>query len=163
MLGSRLKKYNLITIAIASFEFILILCIPLVNLDGSFAQRIGAYILAALFWVCVATEGVFVHMATKERKWMEQKRFRCRALKYSQPGVISFFKNCEASIVDVVLFISAVLVVVLVWTRIKTAWVIMTGISILFLSFNLHCILNGKNYRYLKSYKLYKEEHERDE
>ena len=160
MLDSRLKKYNLITIAIAVLEFIFVLCIPFVNLYGLSLQRIGAYILAALFWICIVIEGVFVHMATQERKWMERKRFRSRTLKYSQPGVISFFKNCEASIADVVLFTSATLVVVLAWTQIKTVWMIMTGISILFLSFNLHCILNGKNYRYLK---LYKEEHERDE
>ena len=163
MLDQRLKKYNLITITIAVLEFILILCVPLVNLDGSSAQRIGAYVLATLFWICIAVEGIFVHMATQERKWMERRGFRNRVLKHSQPGVISFFKNFEASIVDAVLFASAILVVVLVWTQIKTGWMIMAGISILFLSFNLHCILNGKNYRYLKAYRLYKKEHERDE
>lgn len=163
MLGSRLRKYNLITLAVAVLEFVLILCIPLVDLDGSSARRIGAYILATLFWICIIIEGVFVYRATQERKWMEQKCFRSRALKYSQPGVISFFRNIEASIADVMLFVSAILVVILAWTQIKTVWMIMVGISILFLSFNLHCILNGKNYRYLKLYKLYKEEHERDE
>lgn len=163
MLDQRLKKYNLITILFAVLEFILILCIPLVNLNGSLAQKIGAYILAMFFWTSIASEGIFVYMATQERKWMERRCFRNRVMKHSQPGVISFLKNVEASVVDVVLFASAILVVVLIWSQTKTEWMIMTGISILFLSFNLHCILNGKNYRYLKMYRLYKKEHERDE
>ena len=163
MLDQRLKKYNLITISLAVLEFVLILCIPLVNLDGSSAQKIGAYILAAFFWICIAIEGIFVHLSTQERRWMERRGFRNRALKHSPPGVISFFKNLEAMVVDIILFISAILVVILVWTQVKTGWMIMAGISILFLSFNLHCILNGKNYRYLKAYRLNKKEHERDE
>ncbi len=163
MLDQRLKKYNLITISLAVLEFVLILCVPLVNLDGSSAQKTGAYILAALFWICIAIEGIFVHLSTQERRWMERRGFRNRALKHSPAGVISFFKNLEATVVDAVLFASVILVVILVWTQVKTGWMIMAGISVLFLSFNLHCILNGKNYRYLKSYRLYKKEHERDE
>lgn len=160
MTDQRLKKYNLITIFLAVLEFVLILCVPLVNLDGSPAQKIGAYILAALFWICIAVEGIFVHLSTQERRWMERRGFRNRALKHSSPDVISFFKNQEATVVDVILFISALLVVILVWAQVKTGWMIMAGILVLFLTFNLHCVLNGKNYRYLK---LYKKEQKKDE
>lgn len=163
MLDQRLKKYNLITISLAVLEFILILCVTVVNLDGLSAQKIGAYILAALFWICIAIECIFVRLSTQERRWMERRGFRNRALKHSSAGVISFFKNLEATVADAVLFVSVILVVILVWTQVKTGWVIMAGISVLFLSFNMHCILNGKNYRYIKAYRLYKKEHERDE
>ncbi len=163
MLDQRLRRFNLIAISLAVLEFLIILCVPFVNLDGSSAQRVGAYILAALFWICIAIEGIFVHLSTQERRWMERKGFRNRVLKHSPPGVISFFKSLEATVVDVILFISALLVVVLVWTQAKTGWMIMAGMSVLFLSFNLHCILNGKNYRYLNAYRLYKKEHEQDE
>ena len=163
MLEKRLIKYILITTAFAIFEFALILCVPLVNLDGLPAQRIGAYILAAVFWISIVAECILVHLTTQERRWIERRGFRDRHLKHSRPGVISFLKSIEATLVDVVLFISAVLVVILAWTQVKTEWMIMASISVLFLSFNLHCILNGKNYRYLKSYRLYKKEHEQDE
>lgn len=162
MLDQRLKKYNIITISLAVLESALILCIPLVNLDGSPSQRVGAYVLAAFFWIGIIVECIFVHLSTQERRRMERRGFRNRALKHSPPGVISFFKNLEATVVDVFLFISALLVVILVWTQVKTGWMIMAGISVLLLSFNLHCILNGKNYRYLKAYRLYKKEHEQD-
>lgn len=163
MLERRLLKYNLITMFLAILEFALILCISLVNLDGSPAQRLGAYILAAIFWICIIVECVFIHLSTHERRWIERREDQNIDLKHSPPGVISFFKNLESTVVDVILFVSAVLVVVIVWARIKTRWMIMTGISFLFLSFNLHCILNGKNYRYLKTYRHYKKEHEQDE
>lgn len=163
MLDQRIRRYNLITISIAVLEFVLILCTPLVNLDGSSAQKIGAYILAAFFWICIAIEGIFVHLSTQERRWMERRGLRNRALKHSPLGVISFFKNLEATVVDVILFASTILVVILVWAQVKKECMIMSGISILFLSFNLHCILNGKNYRYIKSLSKYAKEHEKDE
>lgn len=163
MLDSRLLKFNIATISLAFFEFVTILCIPFVNLDGSLVQRIGGYILATIFWISILVECVFVHLSTQERRWIERKEYRSKVLKYSQPGVVSFFKNPEATVADVILFITATLVVILMWTRVKNGWMVMADISILFLSFNLHCVLNGKNYRYLKSYRLYKKEHERDE
>ena len=163
MLGQRLIKYSNITISFAVFEFVLILCIPLVNIDGSLIQRVGAYIIAAAFWISIVMECVFSHLSTYERKYVERKEYRNRTLKHSQPGVISFFKNLEATIVDIILFLSAIIVVIIAWLQVKTGWMIITCTSVLFLSFNLHCILNGKNYRYIKALRLYKKEQERDE
>lgn len=150
------------TISLAILEFILFLCIPFVNIDGSSAQRIGAYILASCFWICIIVEGVFVHLSTKIRKRLNKKDFHSRALKYAHPGIISFFKNSEAIIVDIILYVSAIILMIIVWARVKNEWVFMINYSVLFLSFNLHCILNGRNYRYLKEYIIYKKEHERN-
>ena len=163
MLDGRLLKYNVVTISLAFLEFVSILCIPFVNLDGTLVQRISGYILATIFWISILVECIFVHFSTKERRWIERKEYRNKVLKYSQPGAISFFKNAEATVADVILFIAVTLVEILMWTQVKTGWMLMADISILFLSFNLHCILNGKNYRYLKSYRIYKKEQKKDE
>ena len=163
MSGRRLLNYNLITIFLAVFEFALILCVPLVNIDGSPAQRSGAYILAAVFWICITAECVFTYLSTRERRRIEQREYQNKDLTHSPPGVVSFFKNSESTVADVILFVSSVLIAVLLWARVQNGWLIITGISFLFLSFNLHCILNGKNYRYLKTYRHYEKEHEQDE
>lgn len=163
MLDSRLLKYNVVTISLAFLEFVTILCIPFVSLDGLLVQRISGYILATIFWLSILIECIFVHLSAKERRWIERKENHNKTVKYSPPGVISFFKSPEAIVADVILFVTATLVVILMWAQVKTEWIIITDISVLSLSFNLHCVLNGKNYRYLKSYRLYKKEQKQDE
>ena len=68
-------------------------------------------------------------------------------------GIMSFFKNKEAVVADIVLFISVILLGIILWMNVKIGWLIIGDVSFLVLSFNLHCILNGRNYRLLKSYK----------
>lgn len=153
MLDRRLVKYLTVTIILAFLEFVVILFIPLVNLDGAMMQRISAYILAAMFWISVVTEVFLVELSTYERRWIERRGYRSNELRYSKLGVISFFKNPEAVVADIVLFISVIVVWIAAWLQIETEWVIIAGVSVLVLSFNLHCILNGKNYRYIKNMK----------
>lgn len=160
MLDQRLKIYNIITIVLAFLEFILFLCIPFVNIDGSTAQQVGAYIIASCFWCCITAECVFIYLTAKIRKSLSKKDFHSRTLKYAYPGVFSFFKNKEAIIVDIVLYASAIILMIIVWVRVKNEWMVMINYSVFFLAFNLHCILNGKNYRYLKQYRTYKKENE---
>ena len=56
--------------------------------------------------------------------------------------------------------VTVVNLMIIVWVRVKNEWVVMINYSVFFLAFNLHCILNGKNYRYLKQYRTYKKENE---
>lgn len=160
MLARRLARYISITIMLAFLEFVIILFIPLVNLEGTALQRMAAYILAAAFWISIATEFFMVKLCTYERRWLERRGYRNKGLRYSKPGIFSFFKSTEAVVADIVLFLSIIIVGISVCMQIKTEWMIMGGISILVLSFNLHCILNGRNYRYIKKYK---KEQEQDE
>lgn len=163
MIGERLWKSILATLTLAVLAFVLLLCIPIGDLDGSALQRMLAYIFAAGFWLSVIAESVFVWLASRERKRLERRGYRDKSISHSPVGIISFFKSPEASGVDVFLFLSTITVVIFLWLQVKTSWMIMAGVSIWFLSFNLHCILNGRNYRYFKRLRLYKEERKRDE
>jgi hypothetical protein len=42
-----------------------------------------------------------------------------------------------------------ILVIVLCFNM-KNPWLIITDVSFLFLSFNLHCMLNGRNFQYIR-------------
>lgn len=72
-------------------------------------------------------------------------------------------KTREGLVADVVMFASLIAVIVIAWTQVKSQWLILSCVSVLYLSFNMHCLLNGKNYRYIKLLSNYKKEHERDE
>lgn len=150
MLTRRLARYILITMILALVEFLMLLFIPLVNLEGTASQRIAAYILAATFWISIIVELFVVKVCTYERRWLERRGYRNNEVKYFKPGIISFFKSPEAIVVDIILILAIITVVLSALLQINTEWLIIGGISILVLSFNLHCILNGRNYRYIR-------------
>lgn len=133
--------------------------VPLVNFNGKPMQAISAYLIALLFWGSIIAEIVFSRRCRKTRRAMEYRLFKYKPLRYSYPGVISFFKNREATVADISLFVSAIFVAALLWLRVKVGWMILFGISLFFLSFSLHCLLNGRNYRYYKAYAKSREEH----
>ena len=132
--------------------------VPLVNINGKAAQAMGAYLIALLLWGSIIAEIVFSHRCRKTRRAMEYCLFQYKPLRSSYPGVISFFKNREAMVADITLFVSAVFVAALLWLQWTSKWMILVGISLFFLSFNLHCLLNGRNYRYYKAYAKSREE-----
>lgn len=162
-LKTQINLYFLISILLAVIPAVLILCIPLVSLEGTGALKIGAYIMAAAFWLCVILELWMTRMCSSERRWLERRKVRSRSLAQANPGVVSFLKTREGMIADIVMFASLIAVIVIAWTQVKNQWLILGCVSVLYLSFNMHCLLNGKNYRYIKLLSNYKKEHERDE
>ncbi len=162
-LKTQINLYFLISVLLAVLPSVLILCIPLVSLEGSGPQRVGAYIMAAVFWLCVILELWMTRLCSSERRWLELRKVRSRSLSQVNPGVVSFLKTREGMIADIVMFASLIAVIVIAWTQVRNQWLILSCVSVLYLSFNLHCLLNGKNYRYIKLLSNYKKEHERDE
>ena len=162
-LKTQINLYFLISILLAVIPAVLILCIPLVSLEGSGFQKAGAYIISAVFWLCVILELWMIRMCNSERLWLERHKVRSRMLAQAGPGVISFIKTREGLIADVIMFVSLIAVIVIAWIQVRSQWVILSCVSVLYLSFNMHCLLNGKNYRYIKLLSNYKKEHERDE
>lgn len=149
----KIFKRNLaVSFCCAFTGFIFLVFIPLVDINGNTVQTIGAYIVAILFWCSIIFEILFSYLCRKNRKLMEEKIYQGNFLQNSYSGIISFFKNKEAMITDIVLFVSVIAIVILFWTKAKNEWLIITGVSLFFLSFNMHCLLNGRNYRYYKAY-----------
>lgn len=162
-LKTQINLYFLISILLAAIPAVLILCIPLVSLEGTGIQKLGAYIMAAVFWLCVILELWMTRLCSSERRWLERRKVRSRSLSQANPGVVSFLKTREGMIADFVMFASLIAVIVIAWTQVRNQWLILSCVSVLYLSFNLHCLLNGRNYRYIKLLSNYKKEHERDE
>lgn len=145
-----LKIFVIITAVFAAAESALLLCIPFVNINGLPKQRVSAYVLAAAFWFCVLAELVFVVIASKIRKKAESDKKSGQTSKRPLPGIICFFRNPEAAAADVIFLLSAIGIALIIILKVEIKWLIIAGISVLLLSFNLHCIMNGRNYRYLR-------------
>lgn len=157
MLERKLNQYVFMSIVIACLQFVLIICISFVSIEGTMIQKTLAYIIAFLFWISIIFEIVLVRLSDKERRKSGKRFYIRRKINQSPIGMFSFFKNKEAIVVDIIFIISIVSIVIIICMHAKASWIIISVVSIFILSFNLHCILNGRNYRYLKELKNKKE------
>lgn len=65
-------------------------------------------------------------------------------------GVISFMKTSAGKIADGIFIISALIFVVLLFKNVTGSTEIIPVLSVLFMSFQMHCLYNGTNYCFLK-------------
>lgn len=110
------------------------------------------YILAGVFWLAIIAECILFRICTIERMKYE-KIYKIQHRQKLPIGLITFISNAEAVIADTVLLFSALSLTAIAIFQIRSNWFILLVIVLLFLSLNLHCILNGRNYRYYKWYK----------
>ena len=159
----RFRLYLNLCFLFPCVQFLLFLCIPLVDPAGSQIQQLSAYLLAVGFWICMVLELLFIFRCGKERLQLEKRLQPCRREKYVYPGILSFFKNVEAIVADVVLFATIILTVIFIWVRIPYGLTSIGCMAVAFLSFQMHCLLNGKNYGYKKALYKQQKEHKRNE
>lgn len=141
-----------VTESIASLVFgtVFIALIPLANFDGTVAQKVFSYAISCLIWLSVIALTFSVCKASAAKKALEKRGFQIKKISRSSIGLFSFFKNREATVADIVLFVSLIGTVLLTQIKTKSEWILMICLALLFLSFGLHCIFNGRNYRYYR-------------
>jgi hypothetical protein len=127
---------------------IAIICVPFVEINGAIGQRIAAYTVATLFWIGLVLELIMVRKCSCEREKLEQRESEDTI--HSNIGIISFAKTQEGRTADIVLVLALIVNLFLRIIKRNTEWISISCISVLYLSFHLHCLLNGKNYRYIK-------------
>ena len=146
ILNEKFKKEFVLSLVFIGTASIFLLLVFLVRISNFFA-----YIIAALFWASVVVSQTYFWKSNAQRKRLESAINTERVLRRKLPGVILFFKNKEAIFIDVVLLISAVFALILRVFNINISWLIMLSVFLLFISFNMHCILNGINYEYYRN------------
>ena len=121
------------------------------------------YITALLFWGFNILKLWFVFKTGSSRRRLE-RLIKVRRISKRMPiGIISFLKNKPGIAADVLLFASIITLVILIKTECFNPVVSGVCMSIMFLAFDAHCIFNGRNYRYIKTYSLLKKEYEKNE
>ena len=140
----RCFSLSMVFLAMATMAF---LCIPLWS-----ASTVPAYFVALIFWVSLVLQQVFFWKGNAYRKKMEKKVFRMKSFGKRSAGILNFGSNRMATIFDCAMLASMLVVALEMAVRVESQWLVMISLALLFLSFNLHCILNGTNYRYLIAY-----------
>ena len=117
------------------------------------------YCSGASFWVGLIGT---IYMALRiNRNRKGSYRFNELFGNRKQLGLIHFFQNTEALIVDVAMVISLITLIVarLCSANLQVIYVI---IAVFVFSFGMHCMLNGMNYKYI-NYSKYVKEQKKDE
>lgn len=162
MLVRRFRRNYIIANLCALISSLAILCVPFVDLPYFVSSKWFMYTVGAVFWLGVVFEQIFFWLANADRKDIERRlrRMKAQTFKNTPIGILSFFKNTEAMCTDLVLFSSALSVALISLFKYRSTWIIIACVALMFFSFNLHCFLNGKNYKYIKLFSKQKKEQE---
>ena len=139
------KRYLLVAVISSVVSSVSVL-FCMINAEKPF-ETVLKILLSLLFWGGTALEQTFMWKANACRKKSENGGGN-RNIKML-PGICSFSKTEFGFITDAVLLLSTVTFVVLAignWGESVAQYILL---FLIVLSFRLHCIANGKNYRYI--------------
>lgn len=105
-------------------------------------------IFPLVFWIGLLIEQYFIWNANSFRKKLESEG-KLRRIR-GKPGAVSILQTEEGAIADLILVISLIVFVILLLFGIGKGFPQYLFIFFVVLSFRMHCILNGKNFRYKK-------------
>ena len=131
---SRLLRYSMVSSVISSSA--LLLCFWGIQRE----KEIFAIIIPIVFWVGLILEQCFMWEAN--RIFNKFKKVRCL------PGIISICKTQLGFISEIVFLVTLIGFIVLFVGRWGEQFFQYILLFFIVLSFRIHCIANGKNYRY---------------
>lgn len=137
----KLMKLSLICIAVSSLSLI---CVTFADFNGSGFQRFAAFFTGVVFWALLIAGYILLLLVSKRRKADKNV-----AVTDKRPGIICFFTGKKAKIADIAMFAAILLFLLFMFIPVGTALRIIS-IALLVLTIQLHCILNGVNYRYIR-------------
>lgn len=150
---TNLLKVSIGCIILSSLAFA---SIPICSSMEGPPGKMCSIIVACVFWGGLILEQVFFWRANEGRKRIQQRAFKAKRLKNASIGLVTFGTSKEARICDIAFVISLITSIVFNFLKVRINWLVILSLAILLLSFNLHCILNGKTYRYIKAFHLAK-------
>lgn len=131
---NKLKKQEFIsvfTFVLSSVSFMLFYFVDYQK--NNFAKALG-YLLPAIFWLGLII-AVIMQILISSKLKMEITKNRI--------GVVSFFQNRYAAIFDGLMIVSFIITAILLIKH-TNSFIVFFIIALFVISFEMHCILNGK-------------------
>lgn len=122
--------------------------IPFVRGNGD--NKVFNIIIPVIFWLGLIGEQFFIWRANRYRKILEKKNSRYPKRIRGRPGVFSVFRSTEGMVADALFLICLIVFVVFALLHKGESVLQYILIFCMILSFRLHCIFDGINYRYKK-------------
>lgn len=142
-----IKTFRL-SITFIAIGSLMIMLIPFADFNENALKKILAYFIGIGFWGFTIYGYYLLLNAYKQKKKIE-KDFPKR-VKKQRLGIFNFFATKEGMLADIMCVISIVAFGIVTLFKIKIDLFTMVVISLLIFSFQMHCILNGENFLYMK-------------
>lgn len=144
---NKTKKYLYMAIISACISSAsILLCMANNNQTEAFIR----IVFPAIFWGFIVIEIIFLLKADKYRKKCVSNQKR-GIRKHQKAGILYFFSNKKAKIVDVCFLLSLLIEIVLMLVGNGDKTFNYLIIFVIVFSFHMHCFMNGKNYLYIIS------------
>lgn len=135
--------------AMAGIGWLALLSISFLHLMAEPLKTYMSYIIACCFWGSLLVEVFATWQCARYRKQL-RKSGRAEKNGWKDVGILSFGRNREGTIADLGIVCASLMVAVLIVMKVNTVWLVIGSVLLWFLAIQLHCLLNGKNYRYMK-------------
>jgi MFS family permease len=144
----KIKTLFMASICFIGFSSLSIAFIPYGDFNGNNNELIIAYMIGGAFWAGIlAGYSLFIILNKKRKKLAEKQKMRSRPLR----GAFCFFQTRNGMVADITCGISLIASVILISAAGSSwQWITFIIISVFLFSLQMHCILNGENYKYIK-------------
>lgn len=115
-------------------------------------RRIMVILIGLCFWIPAITGYVLIAVANQERKHISNQELDGNVKMDCYPGIITFFSNVPATVFDVAMILSFLMLIIINFTDWKYEYVTYVLLFLMVLSLNMHCLFNGRIYK-VKKYK----------
>lgn len=122
------------------------LFMPVVVKAGEYNQMV-VVLLGMIFWISAIIGYLMITVAEHERKWFINHRLDGNLKMNCRSGVTTFFANIPATVFDVMMIASFLVLIVIGFTELKNEYVSYVLLFFLVLSLNMHCLFNGRIYK----------------
>lgn len=104
-------------------------------------------VLGLIFWTSFISELILFYKVDVQRKVISV--IEGYNIEHGKAGIFSFRKNKFGNIADAVMIVSVAVFILLILKNVHARSVIIICTGLLYLSAVMHCIFNGKNFRFL--------------
>ena len=103
--------------------------------------------LGVFFWLTLIGGYVLLFLANRRRKHFIIRKMDGDLSMGQRTGLISFFRNKYGTAADIVLLLSMIGLLVLSATKATDGFPVYVLLSLLAISFHMHCLFNGRVYK----------------
>lgn len=154
----KLKIWFYISITLLGISSSAILLVMFADFNGNQMQKAMGYLVGIIFWVgIIAGYTVFWKLNRELKKILKQHYRRKRK---SRIGLITFFSSLHGMIADIICGICFLVLTVLLITKNNAEWLTIIFISLFAFSLQMHCLLNGENFKHIKFLETRSKRHE---
>lgn len=143
------KRLFFVQIILFIMSAVSIIFIPYAySLEERMKNRVS-YIIAGTFWICLLI-GIILIFLISSITGTYKKMYDIEVGKKHIPGIFKFWSNMEAKVAIICFVIGFLLVISDVVFDYMNEICIMISFAFMLISFYIHCIFDGFNYRYYK-------------